>query len=132
MLPAMPDAVHSHLARVDERVRVRVILLTPGSFLAGSMPSFSEGSALGSRNGVKVHPHASIIPRPETISGWDIAVGAPKPTRRLVAAGSVLWLDLDGTPDARRAWAQDVWMQNVSDDDQSRRDGFGLAALGVA
>jgi CRISPR-associated protein Cmr3 len=131
-LPEMPAAVRAHLARPDRVVRVRVVLLTSASFFAGSTPSFATGSVLGERDGVTVRAVAAIAPRPETISGWDFARGEPKPTRRLVAAGSVLWLDLDGTPEARLAWAKGVWMQNVSDDDQSRRDGFGLAALGVA
>jgi CRISPR-associated protein Cmr3 len=72
------------------------------------------------------------VPRPETISGWDFETRRPKASRRLVSAGSVYWLELHGEPDARVGWAREVWMQNVSDEDQDKRDGFGLAVVGVA
>lgn len=130
-LPAMPDGVRGHLARDAGSVRVRVLLLTPGCFAAGSQPSFAAGSALGSRDGVTVRPVASIVPRPETVSGWDFARKRPKGTRRLVSAGSVFWVELTGSPERRLAWAEGVWMRNVSEAEQDRRDGYGLAALGV-
>lgn len=133
-LPAMPDALKEHLAATAATVRVRVVLLTPGSFAAGSQPSNAAGAPFGSRDGVTAKMVASIVQRPETISGWDFAAGKPnaqKPTRRLVSAGSVFWIDLTGPAAARLAWAEAVWMHNVSDGEQDRRDGYGLAALGV-
>lgn len=131
-MPAMPDAMRAHLAGDGRRVRVRVVLLTPAWFAAGSTPAGGEGAALGAREGVSTRLVASIVPRPETISGWDFERGGPKPTRRLVPAGSVFWLDLEGSAEDRLRWAEGVWMRNVSDGEQERRDGFGLAVLGVA
>ncbi|NTV66005.1 MAG: hypothetical protein HGA65_21065, partial [Oscillochloris sp.] len=55
----------------------------------------------------------------------------PKATRRLAPAGSVYFLRLAGTEDAIRAWVEQTWMQCVSDNQQSRDDGFGLAVLGI-
>jgi CRISPR-associated protein Cmr3 len=86
---------------------------------------------LGTRFGIKPVLVAACVPRPETISGWDFAKRQPKRTRRVVRAGSVYWLDLEGGPDDRVRWAEEVMMSNVSDAPQDRRDGFGLAAVGV-
>lgn len=130
-LPTMPDELRQHLSQPKSSVRVRVFLLTPACFAHGSQPSWADGTPLGPREGVKATPVTAIVPRPETVSGWDFAKRQPKGTRRLVAAGSVFWLDLAGSPEARLAWAEGVWMHNVSDDLQDRRDGYGLAALGV-
>jgi CRISPR-associated protein Cmr3 len=127
-LPAIPDAVEQHLRKTGEAATVRVVLLTPGAFTAGWKPSW----LLDPRHGVRVELKAACVPRPETISGWDFETRRPKASRRLVSAGSVYWLELHGEPDARVGWAREVWMQNVSDEDQDKRDGFGLAVVGVA
>ena len=62
------------------------------------------------------------------VSGWDYKEGKPKPTRRLVPAGSVFFLkDIQDVDE----FIASVWMSNVSDGAQNRRDGFGLAVLGA-
>lgn len=132
LLPATPPAaLLAHLRSGEPTVSVRVVLLTPAIFAAGWKPGEAEGQLLASRDGVKVTLDAAIVPRPETISGWDFAKNGPKATRRVVSSGSVFWLKLEGDGEARAKWAEGVWMQNVSDDAQDRRDGYGLAALGV-
>jgi CRISPR-associated protein Cmr3 len=131
-LPSLPDGVRAALREQGPRVRVRVVLLTPAIFAAGSTPGAGPGQLLGPRCGVTPKLAAACVPRPETISGWDLAAQRPKRTRRLARAGSVYWIDLEGEPDARVRWAEEVTMSNVSDDPQDRRDGFGLAAVGVA
>jgi len=73
---------------------------------------------------------AAALSRYQTISGWDYEKGTPKPTRRLVPAGSVYFLNLEGVADIE-AFVNAVWLQAISDDDQSRLDGFGLALLGA-
>jgi CRISPR-associated protein Cmr3 len=65
------------------------------------------------------------------VSGWDFEINKPKPTRRLTPAGTTLFLKLDGDEDAIRRWIEATWMCCVSDEEQDRRDGFGLAVLGV-
>lgn len=131
-LPPMPDALRAHLTADTKSVRVRVVLLTPGCFDAGSQPSLAGDGPLRSRDDVRVTRVASTVSRPETVSGWDLAAKAPKGTRRLVAAGSVFWITLEGSAGARLRWAEGVWMHNISDARQDRLDGYGLAALGVA
>lgn len=107
-------------------VRVRAVLLTPGHFEAGWKP----GAPSPLMRGGLARLIAAVVPRPETLSGWDFKTRRPKSSRRLVSAGSVFVLELEGTPDDRERWLEEVWMKNVSDDLQSRRDGFGLCAVG--
>lgn len=128
-LPGPPDAVATALTAQSAVARVRLVLLTPAIFTAGWRPG-AESPAFAV-SGVEVKLVAARVPRPEVVSGWDFESGRPKPTRRMVPAGSVYWLDLRGPPEARREWLDRVWMQNVSDDAQDRRDGYGLAAVGV-
>ena len=113
------------------RVRGRVVLRSPAVFSAGHRPGEGQGQLLGERAGITPKLVGMCVPRPETISGWDFEKRAPKATRRVVSAGSVYWLDLEGPPDARVQWATEVMMTNVSDVDQDRFDGFGLAAVGL-
>ncbi len=112
-----------------EGVTVRVILLTPAWFQGGSLPGPGLSPLLPS-NGI-ARLVAALVPRPETVSGWDMERGRPKGTRRLVGAGSVYWLHLQGTPAQRLDWWEGVWMQNVSDSAPARADGYGLAVVGV-
>jgi CRISPR-associated protein Cmr3 len=127
-LPSLPDGVRAALAAEATSVRVRVVLLTPAIFTEGWTPG---AGLLGTRCGVTSALVAACVPRAETVSGWDFAKQQPKKTRRLVRAGSVYWLDLKGAPADRVRWAEEVMMHNVSDEPQDRRDGFGLAAVGV-
>ena len=126
-LPAIPAWLARHVEN-GERPVVRVVLLTPAHVAS------SKGPAALDVPGVST-TFATRVDRPITISGWDMAArkpgGEPKPTRRLAAAGSVFWVRLEGPPAARRQWLDRVWMRNVSDDEQSARDGFGLAAVGI-
>jgi len=131
-LPKPPQEVIRHLKSSNEAVRVRVILLTPAVFDQGSLPSTSTYRLASSRKDLEVTLVAARVPRPQTISGWDFARRRPKATRRLVSAGSVYWLELKGAPEARLRWLDDVWMHNISDQKQDRRDGFGLVAVGVS
>lgn len=76
---------------------------------------------------------AAVVGRPLAVSGWNLKEGKPKPSRRAVPAGSVYFVRL---PEAWgegevRDWAEKVWFQNLSEEEQDRRDGFGLAALGL-
>lgn len=111
-------------------VVVRVVLLTAAWFEEGWRPSPS-GPLLRSEAGVTARLIAARVDRPETISGWDFEKGGPKPTRRLVPAGCVYWVELSGSGDARKAWLERQWLQNISDGEQERADGLGLAVVGV-
>jgi CRISPR-associated protein Cmr3 len=111
----------------------RVVLLTPAYFTQGSRPTW----LLSEKHNVKVELQAIANGRAQVISGWDFEKRMPKPTRRLAPAGSVYFLKLDGDKAHIKSWVEKMWMQCVSDDSpdgdtaQYRRDGFGLAAIGV-
>ncbi len=134
--PACPSQVRE---RIKTDKACRVVLLTPAHFRAGFHPDW----LLQARHGVKPGPIAAAVGRPRVVSGWDYERtkekpnGQPKPTRRLAPAGSVFFLKLDGDEQKIDQWIDAVWMNCVSDDDengnpdQTRLDGFGLAALGV-
>ena len=124
--PLWPEECPS-LEVLAAQPRLRVMLLTPGLFEKGWKPTW----LLEPRHGLEPRLVAARVDRPETLSGWDYELKATKPTRRAVSAGAVYWLELPGTHDQRKAWIQELWMKPVSDDEQDRRDGFGLAVMGV-
>ena len=125
--PQLPPEV---VEAVVETGRARLILLTPAIFAAGALPGWNgEAWPLGSS--VKAIVKAAAVQRPEIVSGWDLAIQRPKCTRRLAPAGSVYFVELEGSKPDRRRWCEEAWLHCVSDDPQDRRDGFGLAAVGV-
>lgn len=128
-LPVCPPGLRE---RIIQQERCRLILLTPACFSQGWRPSWLlERQA----SGPDVTPKlvGAALGRAQVISGWNFEKGkiGPKPTRRLVPAGSVFFLDLQGNAEAIGKWVDDHWMHCVSDDGQDNRDGFGLAALGA-
>lgn len=130
-LPSMPEAVVKHVEGPGDTVLLRVMLLTPAVFRNGWRPGSGNGELLAVKDELKVSLRAASVARPITLSGWDFAARQPKATRRAAAAGSVYWIELHGKPEVRLQWAREVWMNNISDEVQDRRDGFGLAMLGV-
>ncbi len=121
-LPEPPDELFERI--IDDR-RARVILISPAIFRDGYRPLLTW-----ERNGVTANLKAAAVRRSQVVSGWDLHLGKPKPTRRLAPAGSVYFIEWPDGADVR-AWINATWMQNVSDDEQDQRDGFGLAVLGV-
>lgn len=135
-LPGCPPEVR---AAIQRAAACRVALLTPAYFTQGFRPAW----LLQSHANVTAELKAAAVHRAQVVSGWDFdrtksKHGQPKPTRRLVPAGSVYFLKLTGKPDAIGDWVDAMWMNCVSDNrndgeapDQDRRDGFGLIALGA-
>ena len=123
-LPECPTAVRT--AIVQSR-SCRLILATPACFAHGYLP----GAARLVRSGVTATVQAVANNRYQVVSGWDYALGKPKPSRRLAPAGTVYFLKLAGSDDAIGQFVDDVWLQSISDDEQDQRDGFGLALLGT-
>ncbi len=125
----LPECPPTLVTQIQEQKACRVLLLTPAIFEQGYRPKW----LLQTQCGVKPTLRAVCCTGYEVISGWDYAERAPKPTRRMLPAGSVLYLSFadDSTPAAIEAWVQAMWMQNISDAEQDRLDGFGLAAIGV-
>jgi len=109
---------------IVENQTCRVVLLTPAYFEQGWKPTWiiQDGN---------LELKAAAIQRTQVISGWDFEIQKPKPTRRLVPAGSVFFFKLNGNKDQIENWIARTWMNCISDDEQSRKDGFGLAVLGT-
>jgi CRISPR-associated protein Cmr3 len=115
-------------AEVLESVKagaVRLLLATPAIFEDGSRPG--PGLALPAGSEVVAFAHQ----RAQVVSGWDYAKRCPKPTRRMVPAGAVMFIRLGGSTADREAWAEKTWGEPISDEAQDRVDGFGTALLGA-
>lgn len=123
-LPPIPDGLADAVAATGY---CRLFLLTPACFTAGWLPDW----LLQTRDGVTPQVEAAVVGKPQTVSGWDFERGGPKPTRRLVPAGSVYFLRLEGNKAAIKEWVERIWLQNVSDTEEDRLSGFGLTAVGV-
>lgn len=122
----------------------RLILITPGIFSQGWLPSGcrkeKNGQVLFRFKGVEAQLAAAAIGRQEVVSGWDLAKHEPKPARKVVQAGSVYWFKvMDGnTTDLEQLWKQGLCAAeaNSEKEDQElavvrRREGFGRAWFGV-
>ncbi|NJL54904.1 CRISPR-associated protein Cmr3 [bacterium] len=124
----LPSCCDTIVQAILKQRACRLVLLTPAYFEHGFYPTW-----LPTHSGVTPSLHGIAIQKPMVVSGWDLEVRQPKPIRRLAPAGTVLFLKLPDrvTPDQIKAWITATWMQCMGDDEQSRRDGFGLAVLGV-
>ncbi len=70
----------------------RLLLTTPGLFAGGwELPGLTADRQWPVGCGVAML-QAAAVPRPQVISGWDLANWQPKPAQRLVPTGSVYWL----------------------------------------
>ncbi|MBA2395423.1 MAG: CRISPR-associated protein Cmr3 [Ktedonobacteraceae bacterium] len=125
--PACPQEVKDELKRTGS---CRLILLTPACFKEGYYPTWVRTDH-AQACGVTVTVQAIATRRPQVVSGWDLALSRPKPSRRLAPAGTVLFLSVRGNASELDQWIEQTWMQCISDDVQDRRDGFGLAVLGT-
>ncbi|MCC6625247.1 MAG: hypothetical protein IT385_28625 [Deltaproteobacteria bacterium] len=115
-LPTPPPS----LARAIAATRMaRLVLVTPGIFDLGFMPSAIEGATI----------IAAAVDRPLVVSGWDWATKTPKAARRCAAPGSVYWVRLDAGTDVD-TWLAKRWLRSISTTEQDQRDGFGLAVVG--
>ena len=123
-LPACPDRLRSHISR---NRHCRVVLLTDAHFEM----VWRQTWLLNQIEGVTPKLKAIAIGRPHVVSGWDMAERGPKPARRLAPAGTVLFLELNGNYDAIDRLVDKIWLSTVSDGEQDRLDGFGLATLGA-
>lgn len=126
--PALPAAICEQIVRSR---RARLILATPALFDAGALPEWS-GRAWPDGGPITATVLAACVPSAEVVSGWDMAARREKPTRRMASAGSVYFVELRGGDDAAlRSWLHATWLHSISDRLEDRRDGFGLATLGV-
>jgi len=116
---------------LQETRAARVYLLTPAYFDPERAPAayLPPSNAWG-----PVQVRAAIIGRPLTVSGWDLVKAKPKPSKRLVPAGSVYYVRFsdEAAPEDIIRWVKNLWLSPLpGQPEQSQRDGFGLAAIGV-
>lgn len=135
-LPTMPEQLKKDIVEAEA---CRIVLLTPAYFKNNEQQGWHPTHLLTPAHGVTPTLKAVSLPRYQVVSGWDFAYmnpndnnrrGRPKPTRRLAPAGTVFFLKLEGEQSDILQWLDDVWLKSVSDGQQERLDGFGLAVVG--
>lgn len=105
--------------KIKNEKHCRLMLLTPAYFSEG-MPQSNGDYEI----------KAIACNHYQTVSGWDFKDNCPKPTRRLLPAGSVLFLDLRKNKNIVN-WIDNTWFHCIGDDPQTFKDGFGLSVLGT-
>lgn len=123
-LPTQPQGLFENISNIKA---CRLMLLTPAYFTNGSSPQWLREAS----HNVDVELRAIAHGRAQVVSGWDFVTDKPKPTRRLAPPGTTLFLKLNGEKADVETWLNETWMRCVSDTDETRRDGFGLAAIGT-
>ncbi|MBF6593299.1 MAG: type III-B CRISPR module-associated protein Cmr3 [Thermaceae bacterium] len=111
---------------------VRLVLATPALFEQGWRPGWldkcGEQHLPRGLGKVKLKLVSAAIGRREAVSGWNLRGNQPKAVRWMVPAGSVYFFKiLEGNPSD----LLESWLRPVSDLEQDRKDGFGLALWGV-
>lgn len=119
------------IAALKKSRTVMMTLATPAIFSKGWKPGWLDGGARPA--GVPPLTLVGVcIPRWRAVSGWAYKRkdhdGGPKAIRRMVPAGGVYFFKSEKDDNSELAKA---WLRPVSDDEQERRDGFGLAVWGV-
>ena len=121
----LPQAFEQSVANAGG---LAVTLASPALFRDGWKPGWLDDRLEGelpSQPDLRVKLVAAKIDRWHAVSGWDLHLRKPKPTRRAVAAGATYWFRiLSGRPDPAA-----LWLSPISDSAQDRNDGFGLALV---
>lgn len=125
---AWPSPPLDWLDRIARAGGLSLTLLTPAIFSAGYRPGWLDADLIGSppaAPGLRLKLRAAAVERWQPHSGWDLAQRRPRPSRKLARAGATYWFRiLDGFDSGALAA---LWLASVSDCEQDRRDGFGLA-----
>lgn len=115
--------------------RARMVLATPAIFARGWKPGWLNEGLVGKPPGtdVSLRLRGISIQRWRAVSGWSLAElpGHPrgqKPVKRMVLAGGIYFFEI---VDGNVSDLCERWLEPISDDEQDRRDGFGLATWGV-
>ncbi len=127
-----PDSINDGLKHATQ---IRMVLATPAVFKDGWKPGWLNDQLEGTPPAcdVKLKLVGVSNGRWKAVSGWALAATkgqprGPKPIRRMVPAGSVYFFKCEKGSATELA---NQWLQPVSDDEQERRDGFGLAIWGT-
>lgn len=123
--PALPP---DWLDRIVRAGGLSLTLLTPAIFSAGYRPGWLDADLIGSppaAPGLRLKLRAAAVEHWQPHSGWDLARRRPRPSRKLAGAGATYWFRILDGIDSSALTA--LWLASVSDCEQDRRDGFGLA-----
>jgi CRISPR-associated protein Cmr3 len=113
------------------------VTATPTEFKQGWLP---DGFSVEQREGESVYVghllglkselqlRAACCGRPVHVSGWDMANRRPKPTRRLVAPGSVYFFTKTDGSAFTAEEAEALWMKGQG---KSSQEGFGFCLPGI-
>ena len=115
-----------------ESKKLKLVLATPAIFSHGWKPAWLESKDSTNMpkglHGLKLKLISAAVGRREPVSGWNMRENSAKAVRYMVPAGSVYFFELlEGDP----AKILENWLKPVSDIEQDRKDGFGLALWGV-
>lgn len=112
--------------------RLKLTLATPAIFAHGWKPAWLTST--DSANMPKGLFDAGLeligaaVGRREPVSGWNMRENQAKAVRYMVPAGSVYFFKI---PEGKQKQILENWLKPVSDNEQDRKDGFGLALWGV-
>lgn len=112
--------------------QIKLALLTPAIFAQGWLPKWLNPQDLTGNlphTNLKVKLKAVAAERWLPVSGWDLAERKPKAMRKAVAAGSVYWFEVLDNPANLNEELGKLAYQSVCDDEQDKRDGFGICAV---
>ncbi len=132
---AIPKPPERLIQTIQRTKRARLILATPAHL--DSNPPYlppMEPSHVFTLADLRVKLVAAAVGRPVTVSGWDLLEESPKPSRRLVPAGSVYFIELQGDPgmEAIKEWVEALWLRPLPlQPQEDQHDGFGLTVLGA-
>ena len=122
--PGLPVSLAAQLRKAGG---LTLTLLTPGLFAEGWYPAWLNESLEGTPpgcDGLRLKLRAASMERWQAHSGWDLATHAPRAGRKLIPAGAVFWFEILSADDKA---LNTLWLTHLSDHEQDRRDGFGLA-----
>ena len=115
--------------------RCRIVLTTPGLFAQGWLPTGVTGETGDQRfalHGISGRLVCAAVPRAEVVSGWNLALGQPKPAERAVPSGSVYWIDqLDATPGQLRKLVEQGLWDDATQNASRRAEGFNRFSFAV-
>lgn len=128
-----PPCPSELLDTIVDQEHCRLLLLTPTYFQHGALPADQRIHLRGTTFQGTIQ--AIINARPLTVSGWDMEKRQRKATRRLLPAGTVLYLSLKGeSKQAIRNWVEYAWFGCIGEgevESQDQRDGSGLVVPGT-
>jgi len=122
-----PEPPEKLVSKLVGQKKVKLQLVTPGIFEQGWKPGWAGGSPPG-LNGLEFRLISAAVDRRVAVSGWDYKKKCPKAARWLAPAGSVYFFETDETLEENHIKA--LWLTSVSDNEQDRRDGFGIVVPG--